>query len=184
MFSSPGICRCKKTIPWNFETKNNSPTNYCFYTNQFYTFGCVDSFTKATIILFTHSDNIYFVRINIPRVFLSILTPVIFPDFKDGLSLLHPDVHRQGSGHRIAGPVATAARELEGCIPRGGHDPTVGQKDSAATDRASRRSLAASGTGGRLLLSRIDLEVILHLFGSSVHSSVLCARVSGTCGLK
>lgn len=99
----------------------------------------------------------------------SLIASILLLYSKDGLPLLHPDVHWQGPGHRVASPAAAVARKLEGRLPRRGHHPAIGQKDTFAADRAPRRALAAPGAGGRLLLSWLHLEMILHPLKSSVY---------------
>lgn len=96
----------------------------------------------------------------------------------DELPVLHPYVHRQGSGRGAARAAAAAARQRARRFPGGRDDTAAGEEDTFTIDRTPRRSLATAGTGGGLLLP-FELEVTTVIAGSSRGFSVrLYAKVT------
>lgn len=69
------------------------------------------------------------------------------------LLVFYTDLHRQGFGHRVTDPIATASGQCARCFPRGGHFDAGGSQDSSSVDWTPCSKLATSGSCCRLLLS-------------------------------
>lgn len=100
----------------------------------------------------------------------------------DELPVLHPYVHRQGSGRGAARAAAAAARQRARRFPGGRDDTAAGEEDTFTIDRTPRRSLATAGTGGGLLLP-FELEVTTVIAGTRAVSPSVCTRKLHGCTL-
>jgi len=76
----------------------------------------------------------------------------------DELPILHPHVHREGSGRGAARATTATAWRRARCLPSRRDDAATGEEDSPATDWAPCCSLATTSTCGSLLLS-LELQV-------------------------
>lgn len=95
---------------------------------------------------------------------------------RDGLPLLHSHLHRQGPRHGITGSASATSGQSAGRLPRRRHDSAIREENAPAIDRTPRRSLAITSAGGRLLLSRIDFEMIRVPSGPSIRRRVFSVR--------